>query len=66
MTCDLNPSALPRVFRCDECGFVFEEGIADPTPEGKARCPQCGLSNVREVNALEVEDFVLRQGMKVR
>ncbi|MFN2239888.1 MAG: hypothetical protein ABR524_10895 [Thermoanaerobaculia bacterium] len=66
MSCDLNPSALPRVFRCDECGFLFEEGIADATREGEVRCPQCGLSNVREVNALEVEDFVLRQGMKFR
>ena len=63
---DLNPAALPRVFRCDECGFVFEEGIADPAPGGEPRCPQCGLSSAREVNALEVEDFILRQGTKFR
>ncbi len=66
MTSDFNPSSLPAVFRCDECGFLFEEGIADPTPDGKPRCPQCGLASAREVNALEVEDFVLRHGMKFR
>lgn len=56
---------IARVFRCDECGFLFEEGIADRA-EGVERCPQCGLANAREVDALQIEDFVLRHGMKFR
>ncbi len=59
-------TAIPATFRCDECGFLFEDGIADPSPAGEVRCPQCGLSNAREVDRLQVEDFVLRRGMKFR
>ncbi len=57
---------IPHVFRCDECGVLFEEGIADPAPGGEVRCPQCGLSNARAVDALQIEDFVLRHGMRFR
>jgi predicted Zn-ribbon and HTH transcriptional regulator len=35
------PSTQDRVFRCEQCGFVY----TDDSDVDRSRCPQCGKSN---------------------
>jgi hypothetical protein len=53
------------VLRCRFCETLFEEDVADPTPGGAPRCPQCGLSDTEPVDVTE-DDFVVRKGTKFR
>lgn len=55
----------PPVYRCSVCGTAFEDGVADPGPEGQPRCPQCGLWEATLVEG-EVPRFVVRRTTRFR
>ena len=55
-----------KVYRCEACGIEFEAGVSDPGPGGKARCPQCGLSEATEVGLDNACGFVVRRTTRFR
>ncbi|MGA7616273.1 MAG: hypothetical protein WBX15_13950 [Thermoanaerobaculia bacterium] len=52
--------------KCRLCGTVFEAGVADPSPTGEPRCPQCGLWESDEVESSGREETVIRHETKFR
>ena len=54
-----------QAFRCFLCGTLCEDNVADPGPDGKPRCPQCGLTLAEPVTPGE-DDFVVSAGTKFR
>jgi len=44
------------VYNCRQCGTPFESGVADATPEGIARCPQCGLTESHPIKRDQQEE----------
>jgi len=54
------------VWRCNLCGTEFEEGVADPGPDGAPRCPQCLMCDATRIVRSEYQSFVIRKTSRFR
>jgi DNA-directed RNA polymerase subunit RPC12/RpoP len=63
MSCSAEPQ---DVYECLLCGTQFENGVADPGPQGEPRCPQCLFFSARPVAASDVGEFVVTRRMPFR
>ena len=50
---------MNAIYECRFCGTQFEEGVADPGPNGEPRCPQCLLFDATPVPPGEEKEFVV-------
>lgn len=59
-------SDVQKLRRCRECETVFEPDVADRSPGGAPRCPQCFLSSSDDVLAIDPRELVIRQSTPFR
>lgn len=51
---------MSEIFRCTECGTLFESNVADRDRDGEPRCPQCFLSSSTLATEVDVRELVIR------
>ncbi|HEX9163159.1 MAG TPA: hypothetical protein VF980_15750 [Thermoanaerobaculia bacterium] len=54
------------ICECNFCHTQFEPDVADRSPKGDVRCPQCGLSGAKKISEQETGPFVITRESKFR